>query len=96
MSVDTAKTVTELLRETVVSGSGKRAETEYFDAAGKTATAQSGWFDENGNEVTHSWFCGFFPYSSPRYVITVFKENGAGGALDCAPVFKYIADGIKR
>ncbi len=96
MSVDTAKTVTELLRETVVSGSGKRAETEYFDAAGKTATAQSGWFDENGNEVTHSWFCGFFPYDSPRYVITVFKENGAGGALDCAPVFKYIADGIKR
>ena len=96
MSVDTAKTVTELLRETVVSGSGKRAETEYFDAAGKTATAQSGWFDENGNEVTHSWFCGFFPYASPRYVVTVFKENGAGGALDCAPVFKYIADGIKR
>ncbi len=96
MSVDTAKTVTELLRETVVSGSGKRAETEYFDAAGKTATAQSGWFVENGNEVTHSWFCGFFPYASPRYVITVFKENGAGGALDCAPVFKYIADGIKR
>mgnify|MGYP000573714969 CR=1 FL=1 len=45
MSVDTAKTVTELLRETVVSGSGKRAETEYFDAAGKTATAQSGWFE---------------------------------------------------
>lgn len=59
MSVDTAKTVTELLRETVVSGSGKRAETEYFDAAGKTATAQSGWFDENGNEVTHSWFADF-------------------------------------
>ena len=96
MSVDTAKTVTGLLRETVVSGSGKRAETEYSDAAGKTATAQSGWFDESGNEVTHSWFCGFFPYDSPRYVITVFKENGAGGSSDCAPVFKYIADGIKR
>lgn len=90
----TAKTLQSLLRETVVSGSGKKAETEAKNSAGKTATAQSGWIDENGVEATQSWFCGFFPYNAPKYAIVILKENGLGGSSDCAPVFKYIADRI--
>lgn len=94
MSDSTAKTLTALLRDTVVSGSGKKAETENKDAAGKTATAQSGWINADGDEATQSWFCGFFPYDAPKYVIVILKENGDGGSSDCAPVFKYIADKI--
>lgn len=95
MKDSTAKTLKSVLRDTVVSGSGKKAETKDKNAAGKTATAQSGWINENGEEATHSWFCGFFPYDAPEYVIVILKENGDGGSSDCAPVFKYIADNIK-
>lgn len=96
MSEETAKRVGALLQYTVENGSGRRAKPSNGTAAGKTATAQSGWFDENGAEVTQSWFCGYFPYESPRYAVTVLKENGEGGSADCAPVFRYIAEEILK
>lgn len=96
MSEETAARVGALLQYTVENGSGRRAKPENSTAAGKTATAQSGWYDENGAEVTQSWFCGYFPYESPKYTVTVLKENGAGGSADCAPVFRYIAEEILK
>lgn len=96
MSEETADRVGALLKYTVENGSGKRAKPANGTAAGKTATAQSGWFDENGVEVTQSWFCGYFPYETPRYAVTVLKENGEGGSADCAPVFRYIAEEILK
>ena len=59
-------------------------------------TAQSGWINDDGTEVTQSWYCGYFPYEDPQYVVTVLKENGEGGSVDCAPVFAYIADEILK
>ncbi len=41
--------------------------------AGKTGTAQA-----PGGKC-HAWFCGFFPYDTPRYVICSFLENGGSG-----------------
>lgn len=96
MKKETAETVKSLLLETVNSGSGGRAKPDNITAAGKTATAQSGQFDENGQEITQSWFCGCFPYESPEYSIAILKENGEGGSADCAPVFKYIAERISN
>lgn len=96
MSAETAERVGALLNYAVENGSGRRAIPDNSTVAGKTATAQSGWFLENGAEVTQSWFCGYFPYESPKYAITVLKENGQGGSADCAPVFKYIADEILK
>ena len=72
---------------------GRGAKPKNTTAAGKTATAQTGKF-ENGEELYNTWFSGWFPAENPRYVITVFKERGSGGASDCAPVFKAIADKI--
>lgn len=96
MSKETADRVGALLQYTVENGSGRRAKPSNGTAAGKTATAQSGWFDENGVEVTQSWFCGYFPYETPKYAVTVLKENGEGGSADCAPVFRYIAEEILK
>lgn len=94
ISEDTANRVGALLFYAVENGSGKRAKPTRSTAAGKTATAQSGWMQSDGTEVTHSWFCGYFPYETPQYAVTVLKENGEGGSADCAPVFQYIADSI--
>lgn len=94
MSEETAKEVGELLNFATENGSGSRAKPDGMRVAGKTATAQSGQFDSNGNEITQSWFCGYFPYEEPKYAVTVLKENGKGGSADCAPVFRYIAENI--
>ena len=93
MTEQTAKTVQGLLVETVVSGSGRRANPETGGAGGKTATAQTGMYDGE-RERKNVWFAGFFPAEAPRYAIAVLSEDGSSGAVDCAPVFKAIADGI--
>lgn len=63
-------------------------------AAGKTSTAQTGRFDDDGEELCHGWITGFFPLSSPRYAVTVLCEDGGYGNDCAAPVFKEIAEQI--
>ena len=60
-------------------------------AGGKTSTAQTGWLDEKGEEILHSWFAGFAETGDGVYTIVVFKENGVSGSQDCGPVFKEIS-----
>ena len=83
----------EYLLNVVKEGTGKPAFSSLFDSCGKTATAQSGQYN-NGEEIKHSWYVGFFPYEKPEYVICVMKENGISGSNDCAPVFKEVAEEI--
>lgn len=94
MSEKTAELIAKMLFETVETGSGKGAKPDIVSAAGKTATAQSGEFDSTGKELLRAWFCGYFPYEAPRYAVAIVKEDGSGGAVDCAPIFKYIAEKI--
>jgi penicillin-binding protein 2 len=91
MSERTAKIILTALEKTVTQGSGKNARSEIVSSAGKTATAQSGWYVD-GREITHSWFIGLFPADEPKYVVCIIKENGKSGSADCAPVFRSIAE----
>lgn len=84
----------DYLLNVVREGTGKLAFTSLFLSCGKTATAESGQYDENGVEISHSWYVGFFPYENPQYVICVMKENGVSGGSDCAPAFKEVAENI--
>ena len=94
ISPKTAAIVRQMMIATVEEGSGRRARPDVNGAGGKTATAQSGKFNPDGSEILHTAFTGFFPAEKPRYVITVFRENGSSGASDCAPVFRYIANAL--
>lgn len=84
-----------LLQYSVEYGGGSLAKPKNSTAGGKTATAQTGWY-KNGEEIFHAWFSGYFPADEPRYVITILKEEGRGGSVDCAPVFRKIAEGIEE
>ena len=53
--------------------------------AGKTGTAQA----PPGR--SHAWFCGFFPFDEPKYVICVFLERGGSGAMAVAVAKQIIA-----
>lgn len=89
----TAEKIREFLSLTVEEGSGELAKPMLSSAAGKTATAQSGQF-ENGKELFVTWFAGFFPVENPQYVVVIMKEKGSTSTTDCAPVFRQIADSI--
>ena len=93
ISEKTVDLLKKYLRSVVTNGSGKNAGSEFFEVSGKTATAQTGK-TENGNEICNSWFAGYFPADNPQYSIVIMKENGEGGSVSCAPVFKTIAEGI--
>lgn len=92
MTSHTAEILREYLKGVVESGTGKGASPKLCTAAGKTATAQTGRYDKEGNEITLGWFCGFFPAENPRYAVAVMIENANG--YDAAPVFAYVADAI--
>lgn len=88
-----AKKLRKYLEKVVEEGSGRRANSNIVQSAGKTATAQTGK-TENGEEIYNAWFSGYFPADNPEYAVTILKENGGEGALSCAPVFKIIAESI--
>jgi len=87
----TADTLKEYLKEVVISGTGNDAFVENLEVAGKTATAQTGRY-ENGVEFTNSWFCGFFPVSEPKYVVVVMSDGQ--NKISTAKIFSQIAQRI--
>ena len=93
LSKKTCELLCELMIGTVESGTGKPAQPEMGGAGGKTASAETG-MREDGEQVVHGWFAGFYPAEQPQYVIVVLAENGRSGSRSAAPVFQQIADGI--
>lgn len=78
----------------VVNADNSRSKSYMVECAGKTSTAQTGRYDENGNEEMNCWFTGYFPVQDPKYAVTVLIENGVSGNVSCGPVFKAVAEGI--
>lgn len=89
-----ANTVKDLMENVVLEGSGRNANPDFGGAGGKTGSAQTGNYDELGEEIVHAWFGGFFPADHPRYTVVVLNEGADSGSLYSAPLFKEIADGI--
>lgn len=83
----------ECLKSVVEEGTGVLAKPKTVTAAGKTATAQTGKF-QNGKEIYNTWFCGFFPFENPKYTVIVFCENSQNQNETCAEIFAQIADKI--
>ncbi len=94
ISGEIAGKLKQMMLYTVSSGTGRAAAPEAGRAGGKTATAETGW-TVSGRTIKQSWFAGFYPESG-EYTVVVIREDGVGGAADCAPVFKLIADGLAQ
>ena len=92
MEEETAEKLRDYLKAVVEEGTGISAKPTFTTAAGKTATAQTGRYNENGIEINNSWFCGFFPYENPKYTVIVMAEESTTRAVCTA--FSQIADSI--
>lgn len=95
ISKNTADILKSYLINVVESGTGKAAKPTLCTAAGKTATAETGW-RKNGELIQNSWFCGFFPAENPEYVVAVIIEDEKANGVSGAPIFKNIADEIMQ
>lgn len=94
MNADTAQKLREFLKKVITEGTGSDAQTKHCTAAGKTATAQTGRYNQDGTEITNSWFCGFFPADNPSYVVIVMCDSTS--QISTAATFAQIADGIAQ
>ncbi|MGD9587758.1 MAG: penicillin-binding transpeptidase domain-containing protein [Pyrinomonadaceae bacterium] len=98
VSVETARALRLMMREVVLSGTGKRAQLNGYTSAGKTGTAWK--FDEETKRVNSakyvSSFIGMAPAEDPAVTIAVIidepKTGGRGGGAAAGPVFREIAE----
>lgn len=97
-----AQQLRKMLREVVLTGTGKRAQPNGYSVAGKTGTAWK--FDEKLKRVNSakymSSFIGFAPAEDPKVTIAVIidepKVGGRDGGQVAAPAFSEIAEQILR
>ncbi|RDV81764.1 peptidoglycan D,D-transpeptidase FtsI family protein [Ammonifex thiophilus] len=83
-----AREVREMMALAVREGTARLGYIPRVGSGGKTGTA------ELVGEKRCSWFAGFFPLESPRYVVVVMEEGGRGGGEDAAPLFREIGEAL--
>ncbi len=91
---EAAETVARYLASVVDGGTGSNAMPALTTAAGKTGTAQTGLYNEDGTERVVGWFTGWFPADNPRYTLAIMTDDEGYGFESAAPVFARIADEI--
>ena len=109
LSPDNAEKVKSILREVVLSGTGRTNAASYlYTTAGKTASFFSpddDWLESSRGtrKANMAGFIGFAPVNNPRveiYVgirdpkISISHNGGAHGSEHAAPVFKQIAEAV--
>lgn len=72
--------VVQGMRQAVLNGTCRAANTEAYEVCGKTGTAQ------NPHGKDHSAFMGFAPMNDPKIAICVYVENGIWGATYGVPI----------
>ena len=71
--------VVEGMRQSVIDGTCRSANSRDYLVCGKTGTAQNRGID-------HSVFMGFAPMDDPQIAIAVYVENGGFGAVYGVPI----------
>lgn len=92
IKAETSYALRQMMISAIRDNEESNARTKYTSVGAKTSTAQTGRYDEDGDELCHAWITGFFPAYAPKYAVTVLVEDGGYGNDAAAPVFSEIAD----
>ncbi len=88
MTPEEAGILTELMKGVVQNGTGTRLQSAFYEAAGKTGSAEFG----GNKEDSHAWFTGFAPADDPEISVTIIVENIGSGGEYAVPIAKRIID----
>ena len=88
MTPDESQKLTELMKDVVEEGTGKKLRDAGYTAAGKTGSAEY----DNIKGDSHAWFTGFAPADDPQICVTVIIEGAGSGGDYAVPVAKRIFD----
>lgn len=88
MSAEEAGILTEYMTETVLSGTGRKLQSEAYTAAGKTGTAEY----TSDKSKSHAWFVGFSNVEDPDLVVCVLVESAGAGSEYAVPIAKKMFD----
>jgi len=93
ISAPTARVIAEMMRTTVVEGTGTRADVYGYEIAGKTGTAEKPGPDGYDYDRNICSFVSFFPASRPEYVVLIVLDEpearegeGKTAAMNAAPL----------
>ncbi len=90
LSKETFDGVKEAMEEVCISGTGaNNTMQEYGYMSGKSGTAE-----HIDGKTPHSWFVGYFPAQNPKYVMSVFIEEGGSGSSSALSLFNEIANKV--
>lgn len=90
MSLETARSVKQMMRDVVQYGTGQSLRTAAWSIAGKSGTAQAQAY---GTARMHTWFVGYGPVDKPQYAVSVVSEDESAGASHKATeVFHAVMD----
>jgi cell division protein FtsI/penicillin-binding protein 2 len=92
-----ARQMKQALKTAVAAGTGKRANLEFYEVAGKTGTAQKIVDGRYSNTKHFVSFIGFLPADAPELCISVVMDEprkGTYGGETAAPVWKRIAEKV--
>lgn len=94
LDTGTARVLRSMLQSVVEEGIGGEAAPQEQAAGGKTGTAQTGQYTEQGEELLNYWFSGFYPTEAPRYTITVLQDGVLEPEYSSAAIFARVANGL--
>lgn len=92
LSPYTIRKLQQLLREVVVNdaGTGRYLKNLPYEVAGKSGTAQTYRYNQNGQEYLNKWFVGYFPFAKPKYALAVVNLDVLSSEGSVMPIFQDI------
>lgn len=88
MTKEESDILTEYMIEVVNNGTAKKLQSDFYQAAGKTGSAE---FAQNHSD-SHAWFTGFAPADDPEIAVTIIIESIGSGGDYAVPIARRIFD----
>lgn len=95
-SAGTVRVLKRMMKKVVTDGTGMRAHSDLVSISGKTGTAETGQFNEQGYPIVQSWFTGYFPSDYPKYVVTIMAEDAQNTGADTLYALCEIANNLSN
>ena len=88
MAEEEAKTLQPYLRAVVEDGTGTELQSDAYEAAGKTGTAEY----SSNKKQSHAWFAGYASGSKDDLVVVAIVEGAGSGSEYAVPIAKKVFD----